>query len=100
LQRQEKTLIFFSCGLGFFFSLLLDKGLVTEGNRVAVTGGGAYKYEKILQETLNVILIKQEEMECLIAGLTFFIERRNEVFFYDVKEKRRVPYYLVNKLWL
>jgi pantothenate kinase len=35
---------------------------------VVATGGGAYKYYDKLKETLNVNIIREDEMECLITG--------------------------------
>lgn len=35
---------------------------------VVATGGGAYKYYDKLKETLNVGIMREDEMECLITG--------------------------------
>ncbi|RHZ44384.1 pantothenate kinase [Aspergillus thermomutatus] len=72
---------------------------------VVATGGGAYKYYDKLKETLNVNIIREDEMECLITGLDFFItEIPNEVFTYSEAEPMQFaearadvyPYLLVN----
>ncbi|KAI9927887.1 hypothetical protein ASPWEDRAFT_135881 [Aspergillus wentii DTO 134E9] len=72
---------------------------------VVATGGGAYKYYDKLRETLNIDIIREEEMECLITGLDFFItEIPNEVFTYSDDEPMQFaearpdvyPYLLVN----
>lgn len=33
------------------------------------TGGGAFKYYDKLKEALNVDIIREDEMECLITGM-------------------------------
>lgn len=35
---------------------------------VMATGGGAFKYYDKLRETLNVNILREDEMECLITG--------------------------------
>lgn len=35
---------------------------------VVATGGGAYKFYDKLKEALNVNILREEEMECLIIG--------------------------------
>jgi type II pantothenate kinase len=35
---------------------------------VIATGGGAYKYYDRLKQTLNVDIMREEEMDCLITG--------------------------------
>ncbi|OJJ99975.1 hypothetical protein ASPACDRAFT_78890 [Aspergillus aculeatus ATCC 16872] len=72
---------------------------------VMATGGGAYLYYDKLKESLNVDIIREDEMECLITGLDFFItEIPNEVFTYSETEPMQFaearpdvyPYLLVN----
>ncbi|KAI1914471.1 hypothetical protein LOZ61_002139 [Ophidiomyces ophidiicola] len=72
---------------------------------IMATGGGAYKYYDHLKEELGVDITREDEMECLIIGLDFFItEIPNEVFTYNdtspmefVEAKADVyPYLLVN----
>ncbi len=38
---------------------------------VVATGGGAYKYYDKLKETLNVNIMREDEMECLITGMAY-----------------------------
>lgn len=72
---------------------------------VVATGGGAYKYYDRLKEALNVDILREDEMECLIIGLDFFItEIPNEVFTYSDAQPMQFaearpdvyPYLLVN----
>ncbi|KAJ5624384.1 hypothetical protein N7510_000693 [Penicillium lagena] len=74
---------------------------------VVATGGGAFKFYDKLKEALDVNILREEEMECLIIGLDFFItEIPNEVFTYsdaDVEPMQFAearpdvyPYLLVN----
>lgn len=51
---------------------------------VMATGGGAFKYYDRIKQRLGVDVIREDEMECLIQGLDFFItEIPREVFTYD-----------------
>ncbi|MCJ1384259.1 hypothetical protein MMC17_007375 [Xylographa soralifera] len=72
---------------------------------VMATGGGAYKYYDRMKEVLGVEVLREDEMECLIIGLDFFItEIPTEVFTYcDLDPTHFVearadvyPYLLVN----
>lgn len=73
---------------------------------VMATGGGAYKYYSDLKSALGgVEVLREDEMECLIIGLDFFItEIPNEVFTYSDTEPLEFqephadiyPYLLVN----
>ncbi|KAF3482268.1 uncharacterized protein GIQ15_05027 [Arthroderma uncinatum] len=72
---------------------------------VMATGGGAYKYYDMLKDALGVNVLREDEMECLIIGLDFFItEIPNEVFTYSETTPMQFaearadvyPYLLVN----
>ncbi|APA08791.1 hypothetical protein sscle_04g035610 [Sclerotinia sclerotiorum 1980 UF-70] len=72
---------------------------------VMATGGGAYKYYDKIKEALGVDVIREDEMECLIIGLDFFItEIPREVFTYSERDPMHFtspssdiyPYLLVN----
>lgn len=55
----------------------------TKHVKIMATGGGAHLFYDRLSEDLGVEVRKEEEMECLIAGLTFFMEIPHEVFWYS-----------------
>ena len=72
---------------------------------VMATGGGAYKYYDDMKKILGVEVLREDEMECLIMGLDFFItEIPREVFTYDEEDPMHFeeprqdiyPYLLVN----
>ncbi|KAK9462269.1 fumble-domain-containing protein [Lipomyces oligophaga] len=72
---------------------------------IMATGGGAYKFYDRLRKELDVEIWREDEMECLIVGLDFFItEIPDEVFTYSeqnpmsfVEAKQDIyPYLLVN----
>lgn len=72
---------------------------------VMATGGGAFKYYDKIREALGVEVLREDEMECLIIGLDFFIsEIPNEVFVYEEGQPVKFvgganhvyPYLLVN----
>ena len=94
-----------------FMRDLRDKQLALNGSRpgelcVMATGGGAYKFYDKIREALGVDVLREDEMECLIIGLDFFItEIPREVFTYsetdpmhfvDPREDSIYPYLLVN----
>lgn len=74
--------------------------------RVMATGGGAYKFYDRLRAELGADISREDEMECLIAGLDFFItEIPEEVFCYSEtnpmvfatpRQPSIYPYLLVN----
>ncbi|CAG8951836.1 hypothetical protein HYFRA_00005640 [Hymenoscyphus fraxineus] len=72
---------------------------------VMATGGGAFKFYDKIREALGVDVLREDEMECLIIGLDFFItEIPREVFTYSETDPMHFtdprsdiyPYLLVN----
>jgi len=72
---------------------------------VMATGGGAYKYYEEMKNILGVEVLREDEMNCLIMGLDFFItEIPKEVFTYSETDPMHFeaprndiyPYLLVN----
>ncbi|KAJ5918315.1 hypothetical protein N7454_010690 [Penicillium verhagenii] len=60
---------------------------------VVATGGGAFKFYDKLKAALDVDIFREEEMECLIIGLDFFItEIPNEVFTYNDSDTEPMQY--------
>jgi type II pantothenate kinase len=50
---------------------------------IMATGGGAHLFYDKLVEDLGVEVRREEEMDCLITGLSFLIDIPNEVFWYS-----------------
>lgn len=80
-------------------------GSQPEKLHVVATGGGAFKYYDHMKEVLGGEILREDEMECLIMGLDFFItEIPEEVFTYDDADPMQFeapradlyPYLLVN----
>ncbi|EMC92972.1 hypothetical protein BAUCODRAFT_268808 [Baudoinia panamericana UAMH 10762] len=75
-----------------YLRILQDRHKQTNGAKatelsVQATGGGAYKFYDRIRERLGVQVQREDEMECLIMGLDFFItEIPMEVFTYDDTE--------------
>ncbi|KAL8387337.1 hypothetical protein RB595_009977 [Gaeumannomyces hyphopodioides] len=75
-----------------FMRHLRDKQQPLNGSKpgslcVMATGGGAYKYYDKIRDALEVDVHREDEMECLIIGLDFFItEIPREVFTYSETE--------------
>ena len=75
---------------------------------VMATGGGAFKFYDRIKERLGVDVVREDEMDCLIMGLDFFIsEIPAEVFTYNDEDPENAveyqeprsdvyPYLLVN----
>lgn len=62
-------------------------GTKSEELCVLATGGGAFKYYDKITQVLGVEVRREDEMECLIEGLDFFInEIPNEVFTFSEEE--------------
>ncbi|GAA5952354.1 hypothetical protein JCM8115_003577 [Rhodotorula mucilaginosa] len=51
--------------------------------KIMATGGGAHKFYQELHERLGIEVRREEEMECLVLGLSFVMEIPNEVFWYS-----------------
>uniref|UniRef100_A0A8H7NKB1 Pantothenate kinase n=1 Tax=Bionectria ochroleuca TaxID=29856 RepID=A0A8H7NKB1_BIOOC len=93
-----------------FMKHLRDTELMDNGSHpgelcVMATGGGAYKFYDKIREALGVDVLREEEMECLMIGLDFFItEIPREVFTYSDTDPMHFvpprediyPYLLVN----
>lgn len=93
-----------------FMKHLKDKQQTLNGSKpgelcIMATGGGAYKYYDMVRDELGVDVLREDEMECLIIGLDFFIaEIPREVFTYSETEPIHFaspsddiyPYLLVN----
>jgi type II pantothenate kinase len=47
-----------------------DNGSKAEDLCIMATGGGAFKYHDKITEALGVKVIGEDEMECLIIGMT------------------------------
>ncbi|KAG5297901.1 pantothenate kinase [Histoplasma ohiense] len=84
-----------------------ERNYVTSPSELCVmaTGGGAFKYYDRMKEALGINVLREDEMECLIIGLDWFITQiPNEVFTYSealptefVEPRPDVyPYLLVN----
>ncbi|KAI5867427.1 fumble-domain-containing protein [Durotheca rogersii] len=93
-----------------FMRHLKDNQLALNGSTpgelcVMATGGGSYKFYDRIRERLGVDVLREDEMECLIIGLDFFItEIPREVFTYSETDPMHFatpradiyPYMLVN----
>lgn len=42
---------------------------------VMATGGGAFKYYDDIKKKLGVEVLREDEMECLIIGIVWFVSR-------------------------
>jgi pantothenate kinase len=47
-------------------------------------GGGAFKYTELFRERLGVVLEKEDEMSCAVAGANFLLQAiQHEAFTYE-----------------
>ncbi|KAL8863478.1 MAG: hypothetical protein Q9178_000159 [Gyalolechia marmorata] len=83
----------------------IQNGSRSEQMSIMATGGGAYKFYEDMKRILGLEVLREDEMDCLIMGLDFFItEIPREVFTYSdddpmhFQEPRAniYPYLLVN----
>lgn len=75
--------------------LNLEQKVIEPGHLLPVTGGGSFKFERVLHDQLHVETLKQDEMESAMAGLTFLLSRPGEVCYYDTPSKKAVTFDLV-----
>jgi type II pantothenate kinase len=54
-----------------------------KGVNIVATGGGAHKFNDLLREQLQIDIVKEDEMECLIEGLKFIALIPHEVYYSD-----------------
>ncbi|KAI3761367.1 hypothetical protein L1987_51781 [Smallanthus sonchifolius] len=90
------------------FEFVHSKQLYRGDNANAVikaTGGGAYKFADLFKEKLGVVIEKEDEMDCLVAGANFLLKAiRHEAFthkeglkeFVQINHNDMYPYLLVN----
>lgn len=52
---------------------------------MAATGGGAYKFENLLKQEVNLNLHKFDELECLVLGIHYIetVNKLNECYYLD-----------------
>ncbi|KAH9997777.1 type II pantothenate kinase [Russula compacta] len=54
-----------------------------QGVKIMATGGGAHRFYQLFRETLDVEVLREDEMECLIEGLKFITLIPDEVYFFS-----------------
>ena len=71
--------------MGDFLQLAAKKDLAKVASTVCATGGGAIKFESLVQKELDVQFYKFDELESVIHGLefTFAQNTQGECFFWD-----------------
>lgn len=53
------------------------------GVKIMGTGGGAHKFGELFEKELKVEVVREEEMECLIAGMKFMAMIPEEVYYFS-----------------
>ncbi|KAI7754072.1 hypothetical protein M8C21_009587 [Ambrosia artemisiifolia] len=91
--------------LEFIQSKQLHRGDI-DNAVIKATGGGAYKFADLFKEKLGVVIDKEDEMNCLVAGANFLLKVaiRHEAFthkeghkeFVQIDHNDMYPYLLVN----
>nr|CAD7596981.1 unnamed protein product [Timema genevievae] len=93
--------------LDFVRSNLVGSREKMAGKVIKATGGGAYKYTKLLQEKLGLSVDKEDEMACLIKGCNFLLKNISDEAFvfqrhgnpeykFQTADPNIFPYLLVN----
>ncbi|KAI6133617.1 fumble [Pisolithus croceorrhizus] len=57
--------------------------LISHGVKIMGTGGGAHKFGELFEKELKVEVVREEEMECLIAGMKFMAMIPEEVYYFS-----------------
>lgn len=80
-----------------FISLVKSKGLATLVNSLHCTGGGAFKFEQLFKDEVNMKLIKCDEFESLLKGLQYIDSiNLNECYYWDKNDDGE---YCVKKIY-
>ncbi|XP_025194402.1 pantothenate kinase 3 [Melanaphis sacchari] len=67
-----------------FLELSKKKGMAASVSTVCATGGGAFKFEEMFKNELNLKLCKCDELDSLIRGLLFTVaSNNNECYFWS-----------------
>lgn len=53
------------------------------GVKIIATGGGAHRFYELFQQALQVEVVREDEMECLIEGLQFITLIPDEVYYFS-----------------
>jgi type II pantothenate kinase len=54
-----------------------------KGVKIMATGGGAHKYHELFSTVLEVEVLREDEMECLIEGFKFITLIPDEVYYFS-----------------
>lgn len=54
-----------------------------KGVKIMATGGGAHKFYELFKDILQVEVLREDEMECLIEGLRFITLIPDEVYYFS-----------------
>lgn len=69
-----------------FINMCVDKKMSLLTFEVFATGGGAYKFESLVTERLNIGWNKEDELDMLIQGVEFLneINSESECYYFDI----------------
>ncbi|EER08271.1 hypothetical protein Pmar_PMAR007942 [Perkinsus marinus ATCC 50983] len=56
---------------------------------IRATGGGAVKFASVIRERLDADIVKVDEMDSLVSGLSLLLNTDGSLFQYNIKHKRR-----------
>ena len=78
-----------------FVELAKGKGMAKLASTVCATGGGAFKFQDLIEREVKLKMHKFDELNSLIRGVDF-MEKSNpkELYFYW-KERHRMKHHLV-----
>ena len=74
-----------------FLTSIIFKSPLYRPSILRATGGGAYKYANYFKEELDIDLVKEDEMACLISGLDF-LTRHGPFEAFSFSEKEPIVY--------
>ena len=64
---------------------------MNRSSSIRATGGGSYKYADLFRSKLGMVLVKEDEMKCLVTGAVFLLRSiRDEAFTFFQGEKNYV----------
>lgn len=90
--------------VGEFVNFMIEKQLNEKARQLVATGGGSFRFSEILEHKLGMVLVKMDELSCLVHGSNLLLQHfENEAFSFQNWKRQYLsssdpvfPYLLVN----
>ena len=68
--------------MGAFIALAKEKTMAKLASTLCATGGGAFKYQAVIEEAVNLKMHKFDEIDSLVGGLAYLENSNPEELYY------------------